>query len=209
MKITLQIKGQEMTFSEEELIDILEEHFKSKSEEKVRAIKAEQEMMEKKVYEVNYKLINKELFSKEKKDKKQEKVRRLILEAFEEVEQNPDKYEKIFYTLKPQNTWYPHYKLVKHLESFAILCGDHVADWVEQALEWAQRISNGESWETMCNEEDSSKWSRLIIWKNGYARIVGGSSLFNVKLTASEIHNVDYQFDDELCSAVPLVVYYK
>ncbi len=198
-----------MTFSEEELIDILEEHFKNKNEEEARRIETARKKIEKEFFEVNYQFINKELFIREKEDKKQEKVRQLILEAFEEVKNNPKKYERTFYTLRPQNTWYPHYKLVKHLESFAMQCGDHVADWVEQSLEWAQRITNGESWENICNKEDDSKWSRLIIWKNGYVRIVGGAGFFNAKLSASEIHKVDYQLDDELCSTVPLIVRYK
>ena len=32
-----------------------------------------------------------------------------------------------------------------------------MADWVEQAFEWAQRISNGESWKTICNDADTAK----------------------------------------------------
>ena len=86
--------------------------------------------------------------------------------------------------------------------------GDHNADWVEQALEWAQRISNGESWEVICNNADTANWYRMIIWKNGYARLVGGSRNRSNVFPASDVHNYDYD-SYGIIYTVPLVVLYE
>ena len=53
--------------------------------------------------------------------------------------------------------------------------GDHLADWVEQAMEWAQRIANGEKWETICNQADTIGCYRVIKGKDGRPKFVGGN----------------------------------
>lgn len=62
------------------------------------------------------------------------------------------------------------WKNVVELKEEAKNQGGHMANWIEQALEWAQRIDNGESWETICNEPDKNKHYRMIIGEKGYCK---------------------------------------
>ena len=80
---------------------------------------------------------------------------------------------------------------------------------MEQALEWAQRICNGESWEAVCNDADTANWYRLVVWKNGYGRLVGGSRNRNFYSPASDVDNYDYNSNYWVDYTVPLVVLKK
>lgn len=204
LEITLTVHGRERTFSEKELIVILEKHFSNEATEQVSIAKGAQEPTEDKWFEVNPQTIDQSLFQKKRKDERQEKTRRLILEAFTEVKSSPEKYGKKFKTMMPKKSW--TYKTVEELKQLACKLGDHNADWVEQALEWAQRISNGESWEVICNNADTANWYRMIIWKNGYARLVGGSRVSSYDLPASDVNNNDYNSNNRINNTVPLVV---
>ena len=157
-------------------------------------------------FEVNPQAINQELFQKERDDRRQERTRQLILEAFAEMKSNPGKYGRPFKTMMPEKTW--HSKTVANLKELASRLGDHNADWVEQALEWAQRIHNGESWEAVCNRPDTANWYRLVVWKNGYARLFGGSVKGDDYYPASDVISCDYNSPDIFSYAVPLVVLY-
>lgn len=84
-----------------------------------------------------------------------------------------------------------------------------MADWVEQALEWAQRIHNGETWESICNEPDTAKYYRLIIWKSGFAKIIGGCSVDNGLDSATFLSRNLCHISTVLYHVVPLVVRYK
>ena len=53
-------------------------------------------------FKVNPEAINREFFQNERADIKQEKTRRLILEAFFEWENKPEKYARMFETLIPK-----------------------------------------------------------------------------------------------------------
>lgn len=203
MKITLPIHGRERTFSEQELIAILEKHFSNEATEQLNTAKVAQVPTENQWFEVNPQAIDQSLFQKKRRDERQEKTRKLILEAFAEVKNNPEKYGKKFKTMMPKKTWTS--KTVKELKQLACKLGDHNADWVEQALEWAQRICNGESWEAVCNIADTANWYRLVVWKNGYARLVGGSRVDNYDDPASDVDNYDYSSYDWIGSTVPLV----
>ena len=143
---TVKVHGREMTFSEEELKDILESHFTTSPTEG-------------RWFEVNPLSIDQEIFAFERKDKKQERTRQYILDAFVEMLNNP-KYKKTFYTYIPVKDW--EEKSYEELRTLASCNGGKIATWVHQALEWAQRIANGESWESICNEPDKSKWYRLV-----------------------------------------------
>ena len=171
--ITLPVNGRKMTFSAEELIVILEQHFENKELE-AKKVEVVQKPTEGEWFMVDPNSINQNLFQKKRNDSRQEKTRKIILEAFIEVKNNPKKYAKPFKIMMPKKTWLN--KEIKELIELAEKDGNHIADWVEQALEWAQRISNGESWEAICNNPDTAKWYRLVIWKNGKYKIVGGSS---------------------------------
>lgn len=148
-------------------------------------------------------IINKKIFARRRYDKKQEETRLFILEAFKEVECNPDRYDVPFRTLMPEKNW----ALIDYetSEIIAKQLDGHVANWVEQGLEWAQRIYNGDSWKSICNEPDKSKWYRIIIWKNNNLRLVGGSYLNNMSYSVSDVCNFDFDFNDKFRDSVPLI----
>ena len=208
MKITLPIHGRERTFSEKELIAILEKYFSNEATEQATTAKVAQVPTEDQWFEVNPQTINQSLFKKKRKDERQERTRKLILEAFAEVDKHPEKYASAFYTLMPEKKW-NGYKTVAELNAYANDLDGQMADWVEQALEWAQRLFNGESWETICNNADTANWYRVILWKNGCYRLVGGSRNYNVLNPASDVFDYDYGFFNCICDTVPLVVLYE
>ena len=159
--------------------------------------------VEGKWFEVNPKAIDQTLFQEKREDRRQEDTRQLILEAFAKVKKHPEQYGKPFETMFPKKDWYV--KAVEELEKMAKNLGDHQADKVEQSLEWAQRIANGESWEAVCNEPDTANWYRLVKWGD-YSRLVGGSSKFNSVDPASDVGSGDYYPYDWISVTVPLVV---
>ena len=201
--ITLQVDGREMTFSEKELVAIVKEHLANKA---AMEEKAAQKPTEGKWFQVNPCAINQELFQKKREDESQEETRQHILAAFAEARNNPEKYGKPFKTLRPQKTW--HSTTVWELKRLAKKLGDHNANWVEQALEWAQRIQNGETWETICNEPDTANWHRLVVWKTGYAHAVGGACWCYNTSPAAYVSGLGYGLGGEFYDTVPLVVSY-
>lgn len=205
MEITLRLSdGQKKTFSEKELITIVEEHLQNqKSQTKKKTTKFAQTPTEGKWFKVNPLTIDQNLFKEKREDSRQEATRQLILKAFEEIKKN-SKYERPFKTMMPEKTWSS--KTVRELKELASQLGDHNADWVEQALEWAQRIANGETWEYICNKKDTANWYRLVVWKNGYAQLVGGSRKDYNNAPASTVYCVDYDVNLVLSHTVPLVV---
>lgn len=207
MKITLPIHGRERTFSEKELIAILEKYFSNEATEQATTAKVAQVPTEDQWFEVNPQTINQSLFKKNRKDERQERTRKLILEAFAEVKSSPEKYGRKFKTMMPKKTWTS--KTVAELKQLACEFGNHNADWVEQALEWAQRICNGESWKAVCNNADTANWYRLVVWKNGYARLVGGSRNCNDNFPASDVNLSDFNSNCSVYYTVPLVVLYE
>ena len=87
--------------------------------------------------------------------------------------------------------------------------GDHMANWVEQGLEWAQRVANGESWETICNKPDTANWYRAVVWKKNYIKLVGGAIAIGAYLNASDVDYVEYYDTHYFDNVVPLVVRYE
>ena len=156
-----------------------------------------------KLFWVNSSNIDRSIFETPMDDEKQECTRQLILEAFVQVDKYPKVYGAPFYTLIPEKSW-DGSKFVEELIEMARELGDHIADWVEQALEWAQRICNGESWESICNDAVATDWYKLVLWKNNYARVVGG----NLN-PVSYVLNRDYSSFIKIFCAVPLVVCYE
>jgi len=206
-QITLPVNGREMTFSEEELIAILEEHFSQAKTEQQEPSRTIHEPKKGVLFEVNPNGINLSLFQEEREDSNQEKMRQIILEALDEMNNNPGRYGKTFWTLRPKKTWV--LKTVGELVKLAKAKGDHNADWVEWALELAQRITNGESWEAICNKPDTANWYRLVQWKDGYYRLVGGSREGNAKFPESDVDYYRCKTSDSFNATVPLVVLYK
>lgn len=217
-QITLQVHEHEMTFSEGELKSILEEYFDSKvkkaeggkdRQEKDAAEKVKPKYCEGptegKAFEVNPSEIERSLFSAKRKDEKQERTRQLILKAFAKVDANPEKYGKPFKTLMLEKTWKE--ETVKRLEELANSLGDHLADGVEQTMEWAQRIANGETWEAVCNEPDTANWYRLVKWEGYYRNIGGSRNSIYYHFPAAAV-SIGYDSFSILNCTVPLVVLY-
>lgn len=204
MKVTLLVHGREKTFSEKELIAITEKHFPNEVTEQASTAKMSKVPTENQWFEVDPLGIDLKLFRKKRKDASQETTRKLILEAFAELWRNPRKYGRKFKTMMPKKDW--SHKTGKQFSEMGCKLGNHMADWVEQAMEWAQRIANGESWEDVCNKADTANCYRAIIWKNGSIRIVGGSHYSDLCCSASDVHNNDYDYDFIFINTVPLVV---
>ena len=182
--------------------------FNEITKEECHASDLAQTPSEGKLFEVNPLGIDRSKFEKPMSNRKQEWTRQIIQKAFAEVDKHPEKYASAFYTLMPEKKW-NGYKTVAELKAYANDLDGQMADWVEQALEWAQRIFNGESWETICNNADTANWYRLVVWKNGYARLVGGSRNSYVDNPASDVFDYDYGSFNCICDAVPLVVLYE
>ena len=169
--------GRKVTFDDIESYNVTEEQTENEERNTFDVAKIPTDG---KLFEVNPIVIDRMLFEKKKKNKQQEQARQIILEAFVELDTYPEKYASPFYTLIPEMNKNRE-RTVTEFRNYANDLGGNMADWVEQAFEWAQRISNGESWKTICNDADTAKWFRIIIWKNGCARVVGGSSLVHFK----------------------------
>jgi len=161
-----------------------------------------------KLFEVNPLGIDRSIFEKPMSDWKQELIRKNIQEAFVEVDKHPEKYASQFYTLIPEKKW-DGYKTVPELKAYAYDLGGRIANWVEQVLEWAQRISNGENWEDICNNADTANWYRMVIGKNRHYEIAGGSRYCNSHNAAAYIGYEDCYSEEGAKHTVPLVVIKK
>lgn len=158
-------------------------------------------------FQVNPGAINRQFFADKRDDWQQESMRQIILEAFFELDSNPQKYDREFETLMPQK----NLECLRACEIGEISkqLGGRTAIWVEQALEWAQRIQNGDSWENICNNPDTASCYRLVCWKDGYLRLVGGSTQSSFRYPASDVSPVAYNPTSLLVYTVPLVVRYS
>ena len=203
MEVTIPIFGRERTFSEKELISILEKNFLNGTTNQTTKRKVSKVPTEDEWFEVTPKTINQKLFEKNRNDV----TREIIIEAFKVMKKNPARYGRSFKTLMPKKTW--SNKTVEEIKTIACELGDNIADWVEQALEWAQRISNGETWENICNEIDKANWYRLVIWKENSARLVGGSQNHKINHSPSEVSKNNFYSSYLLNYTVPLIVKYE
>lgn len=140
---------------------------------------------------------------KKRKDIKQEKTRKLIKEAFREFDAKPAQYPE-YETMVPEKTWVVD--TIENIKKFSNMYGGNTANWVEQALEWAQLIANGVPWETLCNTQDFSQWYRVITWKDGEPRVVGGSVQGGNSCSATHIHAYNYTNSSTPGNVVPLIV---
>lgn len=197
--------GRKETFDGVASFNVTEEQI---TKEERHAYDVAQIPTEGKLFEVNPLGIDRSKFEKPMSDKMQEWTRQIIQEAFTEFDKHPEKYASEFYTLIPEKKW-QGYKTVAELKEYAKDLGGQTADWVEQALEWAQRIFNGESWEAICNNADTAKWYRLIRWKNVYYRLVGGSRNYGDVYPASYVFDCGYSSKNRILRTVPLVVLKK
>ena len=170
-KIVLHIGGEEMTFDEKELAMAVEYYFANEfGTSPISEIPGYRKPMLRETsptvgrwFLVNPMCINRSLFMEEKEDKSQECIRKLILGAFNEVDGNKLRYQNPFETLIPLDAQIkPFHWLATEEMTIAWFDGlirdsDKFCSWanrIEQCLEWAQRIQNGEPWEDLCNKAD-------------------------------------------------------
>ena len=206
MKLEIVFKdGRKETFDTVESFNVTEE---KTANEECHASDVAYTPTEGKLFKVNPLRIDRSKFENFMRDGNQKWTRKIIKEAFAKVYEYPEKYASAFYTLIPTKKW-NDFKTGAELNQMACELGDHNADWVEQALEWAQRICNGENWEAICNNADTANWHRMILWKNGYYRIVGGSRSSNNNFPASFVLDDDCYSNTRSCNTVPLVVLKK
>lgn len=156
-------------------------------------------------FKVNLETINLNLFLEAREDSKQEKIRQIIVEALTVAQNNP-KYAKPFTTIIPEKDWSAKY--VFELEMLCYKFHGHTADWVEQCLEWAQKISNGVSWQELCNDADACDWYRLVSWKYDRLCLIGGAKALNSRVSATNVIAYSFRSDSVLSDTVPLIVVY-
>ena len=126
------------------------------------------------MFKINPSAIDRSKFKKFFDNRVQENIRTIIDNALTMVDKYPEKYDCTFYTLMPKKIW-DSSKTAEELIDYATELGGYMGDWVEQALEWAQRICNGESWEDICNKPDTANWTRMVVWHGGFVRLIVGS----------------------------------
>lgn len=193
--ITLTVKGTTRIFEREDLEEILEEYYDLKEAQQ-----------EDEYTEVDLRKIDWGLFEKERTDLQQEKIRRIILEALDAYRNHTRKEN--FTTWVPINTWGE--MTANELESLAYKRGDSLASWFHQALEWAQKITNGKTWEAICNNPDTAKYRRIVRWKSPDAlRLIGGSTEYLDTRNYPPSYISEYWcVGSHLYEAVPLIVFY-
>lgn len=190
MKITLQVNGREITFSEEKLIAILEEYFGNKTQ----------------YFDVIPSSINRTLFQEKRADAQQEWTREIILEALAIVDKHPEKYANPFKVIIPEKKWSS--KTVEELLRVTGKFGGNIASWIEYALLCAQRISKGETWEAVCNNLDTEVLEQIVIWKDNYFHRVGGSISSKDNIQGTRVSMKRYVSGEKVNNAVPVIVSY-
>lgn len=221
--IVLHIGGKEMTFSEKELAMAVEYYFAKEfgtsPESDIHGYRKPMLIpaspIEGKWFRVNPMCIDRKLFAEKRQDSSQETVRRAILTAFDEVDKNRY-YSKPFETLIPLRSqlqsifWAEAEKTtIRYFEGLIKTYNSSYA-WanrIEQYLEWAQRIQNGDTWEALCNEEDHITRHRLVVGtdKNSIYT-VGGSYMGDKSNVPTYITKSLCIPGFEICGAVPLIV---
>ena len=202
--ITLHVNGRDVKFSKEELEVIVEKHLACEVCQTNKTVKVP---VEGEWFEVNPLTIDTIPFEIQRSNSRQEATRKMILNAFLYLKNYPEKYGKPFETMVPVKTW--NKKSVGMLKQLACELGDRTANRIEQAFEWAQRIQNGESWESICNQPDTANWYRIVLWGQKSHRIIGGCSKESSTCPPCDSGCSKYNNDLVLDNAVPLVVRYK
>lgn len=119
-------------------------------------------VLNKPVYEVTPMSIKENIFMKQRKRFKEELTRRLILMALDRVKRNPEKYSKPFKTMRVL-------RIVPNMtaKEFDEFCkkeyNARFANEIENALEKAQRITNGETWREACEHPETAGWDLIVM----------------------------------------------
>ena len=185
-EVTLRVHGRERTFLEQELLALLELATSDNVIEPISMTKVAQTPTAGYWFKVDPLSIDEALFKDKRDDFEQEKTRLRILKAFENLKTKPERYGRAFMTMIPDKAprgicWLP----IEEVKRYACKFGGHTANIVEQAFEWAQRIANGENWETVCNEYDTTPYYRLVISEYNGSLIIGGAKNYGTHLCGS------------------------
>lgn len=223
-EIVLHIGGKEMTFSEKELAMAVEYYFAKEygtspesdipGYRKPMLIPASP--IEGKWFMVNPKSIDRKLFEEEREDNLQERLRKLILQIFKSVDENPNICAHPFEILIPSEKQLPSLMWAetekKTIREFSQLLKSYNSSYswattTEQFLVWAQQIQNGETWEDLCNNQDTITRHRLITDKDKEKiYTIGGAS------TGERVNSAIYSFRStcipgfKISGAVPMIV---
>ena len=204
----IMVHGKVREFTEREIASILEEHFERKYFESDITPLVTATPTEGNWYVVNPQKIDQTLFEEVRDDFEQERVRKEILKAFTEMRKKPEVYLKPFKTMYPYRLWEKYMgKTFVYLREIAKIIGDDEADYIEQTLEWAQRIQN-EGWETVCNNPDRARSYRAVRTQYpGLYKVYGASSDADKKrASATHMMNTQYLAEETAGCTVPLVV---
>lgn len=165
--------------------------------------------------------INRALFEKKRSDPKQEKTRQFIQSAFQQFDLFPLEYFSFETLILP--FYFDDMSFSNLIELPSEIYGGTatIANKTDQGLEWAQRIHNGESWESLCNEPDSCPWQRVLFTDNAELlskpypipnrdsipfherHIVGGSKNLGILLSTTHIEELPVLFRP-YCNLTPL-----
>jgi len=186
--------GREVEISEIELIKALHyynDHVESLTEDKWLEVIPEE--------------IDTVQFLEARVEPEEESLRKLIWAAVDEAQAKPE-YLKPFYTKVPSK---PEKKSVNKIIDEAICDELQIANWIQVALEWAYRITLGESWQKICSDSDSSSYYKLVFWNDGLIHTIGGAKKVPANLPEVTVFPsiMDYDFVPE--NAVPKYVRYK
>jgi len=156
-------------------------------------------------FKVDPRSINSTHFLMKRDDKKEEEIRELINEALE-VAKNNSNYDRPFKTTEAQKNWSVGTLLL--FKSIAEkIYGGHVTDWVEQCLEWAQKLEAGMSWNELCAKIDNTKYYKVVAWKRGQYRLIGGCTTSRKYYTPTHIGET-VGLNQKLRNAVPKITRY-
>ena len=159
--INLIINGREKTFDEKELVDILKKHY----DEDVIRIKMPKEAIGVEIHEVIPEDINRKLFEEKRIDEVEESARNFILYALENLDRKPSKYGKPFKTIIYMSKF--ENMTLGDVCDFTKKYGDYLANTIDQGLEWAYRITMGETWESVCKDVNRG-WYKMVQHENRY-----------------------------------------
>lgn len=144
-----------------------------------------------------------------------EGIKKVVLYALKLAQVMPAKYGNRFYTYIPylEELEFDDFKfeVVSQLVEFGSKIGDHCADWIEQGLEWAQRIQNGEDFVSLCEIQDAIEYSRIVVFDDDMLWNVGGggNDVHSYCVPPADVVPTRYDTTLDKIRYVPLVVGYE
>lgn len=154
-------------------------------------------------FRVDIRTIDSVLFEEKRSDRQQEIVRKMIRLSLDEAKHGF--CYPVFYTTFPTKNW-NKLSINRIVMMSEDKIGDGIATIIMQGLEWAQRISNNESWEQLCNRPDQNQFYRMVKWyiPESFKKI-GGSRAIGDRNPETDYFKPSNKREDVLCDTVPLV----